>query len=185
MKADWRAGQAAKQPGYREWNESGLESKVIMPPLPASACLPQLMEGWMASACLPLPACLPTCCDNNSPDAFSVSAMTYNAGVTLALARTCACACVCLRDPFEILRDPSRSFEILRGPFEILRDPSRSFEALSRSVRNANRSHWTLWREAHWPSARGDRPLLVRLGPGSYKSIPTCVARHPQLHVTT
>ena len=30
-----------------------------LPPLPASACLPQLMEGWMASACLPLPACLP------------------------------------------------------------------------------------------------------------------------------
>ena len=101
-----------------------------LPPLPASACLPQLMEGWMASACLPLPACLPTCCDNNSPDAFSVSTMTYNAGVTLALARTCACACVCLRDPFEILRDPSRSFEALSRSFEILRDPFRPFRDL-------------------------------------------------------
>ena len=30
-----------------------------LPPLPASACLPQVMEGWIPSACLPLPACLP------------------------------------------------------------------------------------------------------------------------------
>ena len=85
------------------------------------------------------------------------------------------CLCVCV---------PSRSFEILRGPFEILRDPSRSFEALSRSVRNANRSHWTLWREAHWPSVRAGSPFLVRLGSGLYRWIthlccpPTPVARH-------
>ena len=86
--------------------------------------------------------------------------------------------------PSRPFRDPSRSFEILRGPFEILRDPSRSFEALSRSVRNANRSHWTLWREAHWPSVRAESPFLVRLGSGLYRWIthlccpPTPVARH-------
>ena len=76
------------------------------------------------------------------------------------------------------------AFETLSRSFEILRDPSRSFEALSRSVRNANRSHWTLWREAHWPSVRAESPFLVRLGSGLYRWIthlccpPTPVARH-------
>ena len=72
----------------------------------------------------------------------------------------------------------------VRKVFTRVHKSHKSHKDTHAQVRNANRSHWTLWREAHWPSVRAESPFLMRLGSGLDRWIthfccpPTPGARH-------